>query len=293
MSEVAQEVDTSVVTDEAVQNEPQIQDESQNEPETEAEETDEQSPEAEGEEGEGQEPEVTLEEENAKLKKDIERKQKAIDRKTAAYHDMQRAYDKRKQELQALQEQVQAQEPVEEPKIDNYETHEEYVEALAEFRADQKVKQKQQDFIEQQSKMAEVQKNQSRLQKRANEEAEYIKDNPHYQQSADEVDAFLKTFEIRDDVGNAVLDIIYNGNVPQVIDYFGSNNGENLHKLKDISQLTPVEAAVEIYKIQQSLKAPAPKEIKPPPKPVNKPKGGGKPSKDLASGDVLKNLGLK
>lgn len=286
MSEVAQDIVDVAVTDAPVQNQADT-DTPVEEVKVETEETDEQSPDVES-----QEPEITPEEKIETLEKEVASKQKAIDRKTAAFHDMQRAHDRKMQELKALEAKVQTDAP-QEPKIDDFDTFEEFDKARVNFINEQAKQSVQKEFLEQQKQVQAQQQMQARMDLRATQEAEYIQSNPNYRASVAELDGFFKTAQISDGVGEAVLDVVYEGNVPQIIDYFGRNNGENLDKLAQIARMSPVKAAIEVYKIQQSLTAPASKERKQPPKPLNKPKGGGKPKTDLHKGDVLKNLGLK
>ena len=286
MIEVAQDVSDVAVTDAPVPNQADT-DTPVEQPEVEAKETDDKSPEAES-----QEPQVTPEERVAQLEKEVASQRKAIDRKTAAYHDMQRAHDSKLQEFKALEEKFQIEAP-QEPTIDDFDTFEDFDKARVEFINQQAERNAQEKFLQHQKQVQAQQKMQARMELRSAQEADYIKDNPNYRSSVSELESFFKTAQVGDGVAEAVLDVIYDGNVPQIIDYFGSNNGENLDKLASITRMSPVKAAIETYKIQQSLTAPAPKEKKKLPKPLNKKSGGGKLKKDLYSGDVLSNLGLK
>lgn len=299
MSEVAQEAEASNVTDAPVPNPAQTQDKPVEKPEAEAEETEksqEDSTETEGEEGEGKAPEKTVEEQLEELRQDNEAKQKKIDRQTAANSATMRKLEKEMQEKQALEAKINAQEPEQEPSIDDFEDFDEYKEALREFAK----KSAKQEALKEIAKHNEQAKAQELMQERAKlaleQEAKYLEINPNYKASRAEFDAWSKIANISKEVEQAIVIQSFKGNVPQLIDYFGANSGENIPKLEEISRLSPVEAAVEIYKIQQSLKTPAPEEKKQPPKPLNKPKGSGKPRKDLGSmsGDeVLKHLGFK
>lgn len=253
----------------------------------EAKETDEKSPEAE-------EVVETPEQKIERLESELKGKQTAIDRRTAAYKSLQEKYERDRQEFQDLQSKLKSEEPLKEPSIDDFETHDDYIRAVKEHTAKVAKRQAQEEFQQRQVQSQHQQLVMQRAQKRQAEEAEYIKQNPDYIYSKAEVDSFISTMDVSEAVANAVADQAFEGNVAQLFDYFGRNNGENLDKLAEISRMTPTKAAVEIYKIQQSLKAPEKKEVKPPPKPVDVPKGGGKPRKTLEQEEsVLKALGLK
>lgn len=251
------------------------------------------SPENDNEETEAVEPQETVEQKVERLERETAGKQKAIDRKTAAYHDLQKAHEAKIQELAELQAKLTQQEPEKEPSIDDFETHDEYVNALADYRADKKAREAQQKYLQQQQAAEQakiVQERNSIVQK---QEAEYIAVNPKYEAAKAEFSSFVLSGNIPKAVEDAIVTQAFDGNVPQVIDYFGANNGERLDELAEITKMPPIKAAIEIYKIQQKLKAPVKKEEKPLPKPVKKVVGTSKGSKDLYEGDVLENLGLK
>jgi len=288
MNTDTQEAQASIVTDAPVQKQAETQDQEVETQETEAEETEDASPEAESEESE---PEKTVEEKYAELKQEAETKQKAIDRKTAAYTALQRAHEKQQQELQAMQEKIQSQEPEKEPSIDDFETHDDYVNALTEYRANKLVKAKESELIEAQQQAKAKELADARAKIMLEKETEYLEINPKYPASKAEFGAFISTANIRPDVEAAIVGQAFKGNPAHIIDYFGSNNGENIGQLEEIASMSAPDAAIEIYKIQQSLTTPAPKENKPPPAPVNKPRGKGAVSKSvdkMDGSDVLK-----
>lgn len=284
MSEAAQEVDTSIVDDTPVPNEAEIQDEPKREVESETKETDEESPEVE---------QKSVEERLAELEKDNESKQTAINRRTAALSQANKKIEELQREYKEVQSKLLPEEPAEKPKIEDFESYEEfqsanekYIRKDAEAKAIKKVQEEQleaqrQKVVEERNALVSKQ------------EAEYIQTNPNYFDSLTEFQSFVNAAQVDPAVEHAIVDQAFKGSVPQVIDYFAGNNGENLDQLGEISRMSPIDAAIEIYKIQQTLKAPEKKETKPAPAPVNKPKGGGKPRKNLADGDVLRNLGLK
>lgn len=231
------------VSDEAAKNEPDVTVE-----ETEANEN--ASPDTEANEVQ-ETPEQRLE----RLEKEVADKQKAIDRRTAALSTLQKKFEEERQQREQLMQRIEQAEPKKEPDIDDFDTHEEYVDAVANFRAEQKVAEQQKQMLKQQEEMQKAQIMQERQSVRAEQEAEYMKENPLYRASVSEVDSYLRMLEVRNDVQDAVIDQIYSGNVPAVIDYFGSNNGEHLDELGKISKMPAHKAAVEIYKIQQKLEA--------------------------------------
>lgn len=285
MSDVAQEAEASVDA-QPVPNEAETQDQ---EIENKAEETDEPSPDAE----QDNEPEKTVEDRLADLERDISSKQKKIDRGTAAYSALNKKHEETLRELQDLQSKVQAEEPLKEPVIDDFETMEEYQKARDEFiekRTEQSTLQKyQENQLQQQQNELVTQ----RTVARQKQEAEFVVANPDYPIAKQEFDAFVQSANVSPAVANAIADQAFDGDVAQLIYHFAGNNGENMDKLQEITAMSPIKAGIEIYKIQQTLKAPEKPETKPLPKPVEKPKGGGKPRKDPMKGDVLVNLGLK
>lgn len=277
MSEVAPQDDSDVV-------ETQPQDQQVETTETEAEETEasedesnDNSPEAESEEVE-ESPEDKI----ARLERESAGKQKAIDRRTAALSDLNKKLEQERQEREKLAALVQQTQSKPEPQSDDFETYDEYVDALAEYRAEQKVAEQQKQFSEQQAKMQQQQVLNERLKLRQEQEADYLQSNPMYKQSVQEVDNFIQNLNTPPDVQDAVIAQMYEGNIPQMIDYFGSNSGENIDKLAEISQMPPWKAAVEIYKIQQSFTSAPKKEAKPIPKPVKAVKGGGATKKSAS-----------
>lgn len=237
---------------------------------------------------EAQEVELTPEQKLEKLENDLEARQKKIDRQTAAYADLQKAHDRKMQELQQMQAQIKSEPAKQEPSIDDFDTYDEYVNAVADFRAEHKAKEYQQNLLNQQEQIQRQQMMQQRAQVVKEQEAEYLVQKPEYAASKQEFFSYVSNLEqvgaLRPEIIEVITTQAHKGNVPQVIDYFGSNNGANLDELRNIANMTPVEAGIEIYKIQQKLASatPAKKETKPAPKPLDKPKGGSKSSKPIS-----------
>jgi molecular chaperone GrpE (heat shock protein) len=286
MSEPQIEVDTSPAAEAPAQNEaPTTEENAKAEPSNENQE-------AEAVE-KAEEPELTPEQKVEQLESKIAEQEKKAERRQAAYRDLQKAHEKKLQELKKLETQTKPQEPVNEPKVEDFDTFEDFQKARDEYVAETA---KQEAIKEFQNKQLQLEQQKIALERQTlvqQQEQEYLNVNPNYMASKAEFEQFVKLMDVDPAVERAIVDQTFLGNVPQTIDYFAGNGGENLDKLREISQLSPPQAAVEVYKIQQSLKAPKAEEVKPAPKPAKKPKGGSAPKKDIGDGDVLKNLGLK
>lgn len=292
MSDLAVETQDDVVIDTA--------------PEAPVEEIDAQdvSPDTESQEGEAAEsveaPEETAEERIERLERESAGRQKKIDRQKAANSDLLKKLEAQRVEAEKYQQLMEQQAPKAAPDIEDFETHDEYVDALAEYKAKAQVQEQQQQFMQQQEQMRQAQVMQERQNVLMSQEKEYMLENPMYEGSKVEVQSYLSTLQdINPGTESAFIDQLYKGNVAEVTNYFGENNGERLDELGKIARMSPPEAAVETYKIQQKLKAkPTVKKEKTKSEPVKVAKpSGGKANKGLgphSSGeDVLKTLGLK
>lgn len=256
-------------------------------PEVKVEETEvDTSPDTENEEGEAAEelPEESVEDKVDRLERETTGKQKAIDRKTAAYSSLQRKYEEQRQEHEKLAQLIAQQQPKVEPNIDDFETHEEYDKARVEFWKETAKAEAQAELLQNQRQFQQEKIMQDRLVLRQTQEVEYMTDNPMYKASVTEVDSYIKGIpDVPGGTQEAVIEQLYRGNVPQLIDYFGSNAGENLDELGKISRLSPPEAAVEIYKLQQKLSSSkVKKETTPKTTPVKTQKGSTSTSKPLS-----------
>jgi hypothetical protein len=286
MSNEAQDVTVETPTAEAADNDVKVE-----AVETEVEETEvKTSPETEGDITEAEEPQETVEAKLERLERENAGKQKAIDRKTAAYHSAQRALDERNRQIEELKA-ISKPEEQQEPVIDDFETHDEYVNAVADFRAEQRVQAKEQELLQAQKQEAINKVANERAAIANKQKAEYLATNPRYEASEGEFNSFITTAEVKPEVENAIVEAAFEGNVPAVIDYFGANNGENMDELAEIVRMSPIKAGIEIYKIQQKLGKPQAKEKQPLPKPVKSPKGkstGNKSLDDASGSDILK-----
>jgi DNA repair exonuclease SbcCD ATPase subunit len=243
--------------------------------ETEKEATAEDSPETEVEEVE------TAEEKNEKLALEVEAKQKKIERQSAANRSLNERYEAQRQEHEKLLQTIEQQKPNVEPKIDDYETHEEYSNARDDFIRKDAIAVAQSELMAQQQQIQRQQLEAQRTTLRQTQEAEYLDVNPMYKAASAEVNTYINGLvDIPLETVDAFAEQLYQGNVPEVIDYFGANNGENLDELGKIARMSPSMAAVEVYKIQQKLVAPVKKESKPLPKPLKTIKGTSKSGKN-------------
>ena len=223
------------------------------------------------------------------LKRETEGKQGKIDKQRAA---LSQANAKIQEMQQQLAQTLKVEAPLE-PSIDDFETHDDYVEAVSDFKAELKFSQKQEA-----AKQAELQQRQADLlteQKKQfdTSEQEYRAANPDYDRAKTELQDFLVTTPINGAIGDAIYEAAAFVGVPNVIDYFGGNGGENLAEFEKLSKMSPVGAAYEIFKLGQKLSGVKPEKSKPLPKPVKTVNGSGSSKKDLMQGDVLKNLNLK
>lgn len=226
----------------------------------------------------------TVDEKVDRLERDVAGKQKAIDRKTASHHAQQRKIDEQKMELQKLAQSIEEKKPQVEPSIDDYETHDEYNDAVKDFIKKTAKAEAQSEMLAEQRQIQQEQIVAGRTKLRQEQEVEYMADNPKYKMASNEVESYINGLvDVGYEVMEAVASQLYDGNVPAVIDYFGSNDGEHLVELGDISRMSPPRAAVEIYKIQQKLLAsPTKKETKPKTTPVKTEKGSTKSAKPLS-----------
>jgi hypothetical protein len=249
----------------------------------ETEETGEESSETEGEGG-GEEPQETAEERAERLEKGNSTQKLKIERQAAANRDLNERYEKQAQELRKLTQIIEEQKPDAEPSIDDYKTHDEYNEAVKEFIRKSAKAEAHGEYLQEQRRIQHEQVIAERTKIRTTQEVEYMAENPMYKAASNEVESYVNGMtDVSYDVFEAVSSQLYDGNVPAVIDYFGSNDGENLAELGDISRMSPPRAAVEIYKIQQKLLAsPTKKETRPKTTPVKTEKGSTKSAKPLS-----------
>lgn len=249
-------------------------------------------------ETETEEVQETLEERLARLEKEREADQRKINRQKKSNS----AQLKQIEELLAKQQEAEAQkvEPkVTEPNIDDYDTFEEYQDALAEHKAEQIVQDKLRK-VEQEKAQAEQQQRIAERQKKVHElEHKYSELNPTYADAREEFVAFTNTMKLNPQTDDAIIDTAIDaGTLPILVNYFGENGGERLDEFVEIAKLSPVKAGIAIHELGKELSVKSvPEKKKPLPKPAKKIEGASKPRgglDDLKEGeDVLVALGLK
>ena len=282
--------------DVTVENEIEDQTVETTETEVDEVETDSQEDDAlDNQEAEGEEVEETAEERLERIQKELEAKERKIARQTAANRKVQEILEQRNRELETIQSRLQALEKPQqaEPKQDDFDTYAEYDEARIKYLADVMLKEREKELLTQQHIIAEQKLIAERGATLAKQEQEYVKVNPNYKHSREEVESFVNTFAVAPDVMKFIQDQLHEGNVAQVIDYFGSNGGERLGELEEIFNMSPRKAAIAIYEIQKGFKAPEKKETKPLTKPVTKIKATAKKTRavdDLSQEEFRKWL---
>jgi hypothetical protein len=190
---------------------------------------------------EKQEPEtVTL----TKAKLDEQKNAVAAKERARAERKSERAIQAMKAEFDAKFESLNAKPKAVEgkPSLDKYETYDEYVDALTDWKIDQK-------SIERDTKVKVEQENQSRASLMKEHEAREAKARevmPDY----DAVVGNLSDagFDINPEIGRA---IVSSDMSPELIYYFG----KDLDELERINYLSPMAAAREIGKIEAKLLA--------------------------------------
>lgn len=235
--------------------------------------------------------------EEQKLKDDLEFARKKIQRQRKANAALQ-AQAARAKHLEVEIEKLKQATPQKEPKIDDFETTDEFLDAKAEHLADQKANKRLQETLEVQKQALANQSLQERDREFQKAEIAYMQTSPSYNDAKSEVRSFV--VEMGVDPASPVMNAIYEqadseNNLPQIIDYFGKNGGQNLGELEYILSLSPVRAAVEIAKIQLKLK-PQQTNTTPLPKPIKPVTGGARASKsvdDMSGEELLKKFKVR
>jgi len=187
-----------------------------------------------------------------KLEKETTARQDKINKQRAALSQGNNKIQELNTQLEALQ--VSQAATSKEPVVDDYETIEDYTNALGDFRADARVKDAQEKMLMEQKHAVEVEKQKVQTEQFNRVEADYRVNNPKYDTSKTELQNHLKAFPPK----TAIADAIYEqgsreGGLAEIINYFGADDGARLPEFDRIVTLSPTEAAVEIYKIQKSL----------------------------------------
>ena len=245
------------------------------EPTTEANDEVEEGQEAEVQDAEPKvEPEETVETLKEKLKREREAFEKRIGRKTAATKALE-------QQLQEYKQKLNTPEAVandaKEPKIDDFESYDDYEKAIVEHKANQLLSKREQE--QKQAQLAQAQQRQMEEQRRTFEkrEAEYATSNPEYERAAENVGDAL------DDLRRRGLDITSFGKLllesekaPALIHELSKDTG----LLEELVQLQPLSLMRELVKLELGLQT-KPKLEKVAPKPIKPLSGNASGKKQL------------
>lgn len=280
MNEEAQTDDVETVTEAQTEDATQVED-SQVEDTTDLEtEVEEQEPE-------------TVEDKATRLEKENIKTERRIARKTAAYSTLQKSNEDLQRQLQEIQQTAKPVETPTDPVIDDFETFEEYQEAVVKHRTELGVKEA---LNTQQTTKANELKLQAQKQRHdlvQKQEHDFLQVNPDYSDSRDEFVTHTANLRIDPQVENAMIEVALEaGAMADVISYFGENGGERLVEFDEISKLSPWKAAIKIDKIVNSLKAvkSTVEKKKPLPKPIKKVSGSGiarKPTNKMSGKELL------
>lgn len=248
---------------------------------------------------EEQEPE-TVEDKAARLEKENIKTTRRIGRKTAALSALQKNNEDLQRQLQEMQQTAKPVDAPTEPLIDDFESYEDFQEAVVNHRTEMGVQKALNAQNEAKASELKLQAQKTRHDLVQTQEHDFLQVNPDYTDSREEFVAHTANLRIDPQVENAMIEVALEaGSMADVISYFGENGGERLAEFDEISKLSPWKAAIRIDKIVSSLKSGRPpvEKKKPLPKPIKKVSGSGRPSKGLnenSSGDdVLKQLGFK
>jgi hypothetical protein len=251
-------------------------DESQSKPEEDDKETEKDDTEQGESKGEDDKP-------LSKADKIKQAMQKRIDRQTAAKHAQAEQIAK----LQAEVQQLAQYKPKEEqsPQESDFETWEDYQEAVVEHKAEQKLKQRMEEQKQQQLQQAQAK--QAKLQQDAfiKKVETFRSENPDYDEKEKIAEDALKDVQFRYGSNNATLkriqDDTLDSDMTAEIIYEIGNNPD---LLDDLMELSPAQAARKLYSIEQSLQS-NPVDEDPLPKPIKSTKGAGKAVKPLHQRD--------
>lgn len=187
--------------------------------------------------------------------------QKRIDELTANWREEQRT----RQRLESMLEKVLTQKPAEskpvvqsEPKQDQFQTYEEFVDARAQWAADKRFEERLQQERERQEQADAVSKREAFVDRART----FAATTPDYDQVA-----FNPSLPISDTVADA-LNLSDKG--PEILYFLGKNPSE----AQRISSLTPVQAALEIGRLEAKLSLPQPRTVTKAPPPINPLSGG-------------------
>lgn len=243
---------------------------------------------------EEEETEVDYKTSYEKAKIEAQKKQDKVNKQRAALSQSNRKIEELQAKLNELQGPAQDEKPLVKPNINDFETNEEYQKAIDEYTdavAAKKIKESQKEQLLEQQKAEIEKRNNEQKAEFLKSEAAYRLVNPDYDRAKTELQEHIELNPVKDAVADAIYERASKGGMlPAIINYFGENSGERLSEFSKISEMSPYDAVVEIYKIQQKLKSMTSPKDKPLPKPIKavKSTGTGGKSLDKASGkDVL------
>lgn len=227
-------------------------------------------------------------EERERIQKSTE---KRFGRLTAQLKQQEEALRQAKIRMQELEAQnVQGSDA---PNPDDFTTEEEYDKARIAYEAEKIFKQKEQERAE-----AEFARKQQQVLEQGRKrfdamEQEFRESVPDYDENAaafGEVLIQARSMDIDPAVDNVVRSVLMEvDNAPALINYFGQNQDEFF----DLIDNSPVQVAFKLFELRQSLLNKPKSNVKELPQPVKPVRANATATKNLASGDVLKNLGLK
>jgi len=231
--------------------------------EVETEEVEEQGEETETEETE--EVEVDYKVESEKLQKTQERDQKKINNQRKALSEQ----NKQIQAFNAQLAELKKQNVEKEPTVDDFETFEEYDAARVEYITKQATQEASATVVKQQREQAILQRQTAQKQEFDKAEVLYRAKNPEYDTAKESLLAHAQIFPLPQPVISAMEEQARDeGMLPDVLAYYGSN----LDEFDALQDKSPMQAAIEVYKVSQRLKVEKPK-TKPLPKPIKSIKG--------------------
>ncbi|NIQ07203.1 MAG: hypothetical protein GWO20_16185 [Candidatus Korarchaeota archaeon] len=210
--------------------------------------------------------------------------QKRIDRQTAA---LRSAEEKLRLAEQRIEE-INKSSPVQEdkaPNMDDYDTVEEYTEAMAEYRADKIVKDKLKAEREAELQKAQQAKFEQMTKSFEEREASFRAENPEYKSNQEN---FEYNFNMINSQGKTpatqtIAQVLMERNsAPALINELGRN--EDL--LHELSSMSPVEAVFKLAELERDIssrKKVKREEVPPPVKSVN---GTGKGKKSVSNMNV-------
>ena len=239
------------------------------------------------EETEEETPEPVLEE-KPKKKKTMEERSKKLQHDTWAMREAERASKAATAETKAVLDELKAERAKTElaaskPLSESYDTHEEYNEALMDWkiagRAEPKAKaqptQAPRDDSEWQDKRLDAIEAHDDFEEN---EGNLTKDLQFRLQTATNDEQFNK---MRAEVGQITDIIIDSKDSTQLVQFLGKNRSV----ARKIGRLTPMKAAIEIGMLQERLNSKPKKQITKAPRPIDKPRGGGSAPK-VSSNDT-------